>query len=317
MLDAEIPLIRLTDLSRLHSLLIDLGTELIHTHNAWVDSTICDLLGSDIGIPHVITSHGMYDALDEEQLPRLGKSLRTRICGMAYVADKNRVTLERMGFMVDTLVKLPNIIDHRGHTPIERDILGIPEDAFLICLASRGIREKGWQEAIEAIALARSRCERDIRLIILGEGPERSRLQHAPLPDWLQLPGFRANATDYFATADLGLLPSYFAGESQPLTLLECLSAGRPFLATDVGEIKNMLATPSGLAGTVIPLLQGRVDIKLLADAIVNYASNSQLLAEHTSRIALVSGVDGTDDVLHAHERFYANSIRQTLTVGA
>lgn len=312
MLNAEIPLIRLNDLSRLHSLLVDLGIELIHTHNAWADSTLCDLLGGDIGIPHVVTSHGMYDALDKEQLARLGKSLRNRICGMAYVADKNRLTLESMGFMSDALVKLPNIIDYRGHTPIDRDTLGVPEDAFLICLASRGIPEKGWQEAIAAIALARSRCERDIRLIILGEGPERSRLRQAPLPDWLQLPGFRANATDYFATADLGLLPSWFAGESQPLTLLECLAAGRPFLATDVGEIKNMLATPSGLAGTVIPLLQGRVDIELLADAIVDYASNSQLLAKHTSRIALVSGVHGSDDILQAHERFYANSIMQS-----
>ena len=73
-----------------------------------------------------------------------------------------------------------------------------------------------------------------------------------------------------------------------------------------------MLATPSGLAGTVIPLLQGRVDIELLADAIVDYASNSQLLAKHTSRIALVSGVHGSDDILQAHERFYANSIMQS-----
>ena len=319
MLDADIPLITLHDLSRLRSMIIDLGIELIHTHNAWTDSTISDLLSCEVGtgVSHVITSHGMYDALDEEQLARLGKSLRSRVRGVGYVADKNRLVLERMGFMAKDLVKLPNLTDNRKYTPIDRDTLGIPGEAFLVCLASRGIREKGWQEAIEATALARELSERDIRLIILGEGPERYRLQQAPLPEWLQLPGFRANARDYFASADLGLLPSYFAGESQPLTLLECLSAGRPFLATDVGEIKNMLATPVGLAGTVIPLVEGRVDTALLAAAIVDYATNSPLLAEHTSRIALVAGVHGTGDILQAHERFYANSLMETTRVVA
>ena len=116
----------------------------------------------------------------------------------------------------------------------------------------------------------------------------------------------------YFATADLGLLPSWFVGESHPLALLECLSVGRPFLATDIGDVREMLTTPLGLAGTVVPLDQGRLIVSDLTDAIVHYAEHRQLLTQHTECALKAMADSSNEDFVSAHHRFYQRALEKT-----
>lgn len=309
MLNPEVPLVVLKGLAELPRLVRALGIELIHSHHAWADATIAEVLQGVSSVPHVITSHGMYDTMEDEQLDRLGRLLTPWLQGVAYVAYKNLGPLQQMGFEAEQLCKIVNAVDDAPIQPVSRSSLGLPEDALVLCVVSRGIREKGWQEAMEATAMARSASGCDIRLIILGTGPELDRIQQLHQPPWLQTLGFRSNARDYYACADLGVLPSWFQGESQPLTLLECLAAGRPFLASDIGEIRSMLETPAGLAGMVIPLEDGRVPVRLLAEAIARYATNPDLLASHRARVAQAAARQGGDAMLAAHEQFYAEAL--------
>ena len=37
----------------------------------------------------------------------------------------------------------------------------------------------------------------------------------------------------------MGLMPSRFKGESYPLVVIDCLFAGKPVLASNIGEVKK------------------------------------------------------------------------------
>lgn len=84
-------------------------------------------------------------------------------------------------------------------------------------------------------AFAQLRRQRDGRLLILGEGPLRGRLEQElarlGLQDCVRLPGFSNNPYAYMAQADLFVLSSAFEGS--PNVLKEALALGAPVAATD------------------------------------------------------------------------------------
>ncbi len=283
MLRNDIPLIELDALDSLGTIINDFGIDLIHSHHAWVDTTICELLHGSCDVCHVITSHGMYNEIETDEIERIGALLRPWVSSATYVADRNLDALLRLGLKQEITAKIANAIDPQQAPAIERASLGIHKDAFVVCLVSRGIREKGWQEAIEAVQLAREQSNFDIQLLILGDGKELNRLQPIVDHSFIHFLGFQADSGRYFACADLGILPSFYPGESQPLTLLECLGAGRPYLASDLGEIRAMLSTADGLAGQVIPLEDGKVNPQAFADRLRRYLDDPSLLERHTA----------------------------------
>ena len=133
--------------------------------------------------------------------------------------------------------------------PVPRASLGIPEQAFVLTLVSRAMHEKGWAEAISATTRAREISGLDIHLVLIGDGEAHDAAKAAGVPAYIHLEGFQPNTQDYFAAADLGILPSRFPGESFPLVIIECLNAGTPVLASDIGEIRYMLTNDQGIAG--------------------------------------------------------------------
>jgi glycosyltransferase involved in cell wall biosynthesis len=283
MLRQDIPMIELNALDALGTIIQDFGIELVHSHHAWVDTTICELLHGSFDVCHVITSHGMYDEIEADEIVRIGALLRPWVRGATYVADRNLEALLRLGLRQGITAKIANAIDPQQAPAIERASLNISDDAFVICLVSRGIREKGWQEAMEAVRRVRLHKNRDVQLLIVGDGQELHRLQPSCTNDFIHFLGFQAESARYFASADLGILPSFYPGESQPLTLLECLGAGRPYLASDLGEIRAMLTTPEGLAGQVVPLEDGKVNPQAFADCLSRYLDDPALLERHTA----------------------------------
>lgn len=57
--------------------------------------------------------------------------------------------------------------------------------------------------------------------------------------DFVHLLGEKTNVRDYFVCSDMGLITSRFKGESYPLVIIDCLFAGKPVLASNIGEIKK------------------------------------------------------------------------------
>ena len=305
-LASDIPV--LTNFEDLNGIVRDFDIGLIHSHHAWVDNTVLALLPADSPVKTVITLHGMYETILESQLKRMLPRLVRRTAKMVYISEKNTEAMVIKGGMPHgALVRIDNALPRGVGQAVPRADLGIAEAAFVLTIVSRGIPEKGWEEAMEAVGRARETGGRDIQLVILGDGPEYERL--APkAPDFVHFTGFRANTRDYFAMADMGFLPSRFKGESFPLVLIDCLNAGRPMLATDLGEIAAMLQTPDGPAGEVFALESWRVPVDALAARIDALAADPGAVAVMAARVAAASAKFDPERMRDAYAAVYRDA---------
>ena len=100
---------------------------------------------------------------------------------------------------------------------------------------------KGVRFAVEAMRDAQ--IPADVRLCIVGDGPERQQLERASveygLSARIRFTGFRSDAAGFIAHADLVLLPSLHEG--LPYTMLEAIAAGTPLAASQVGGLAETL----------------------------------------------------------------------------
>src|SRR5208282_2183677 len=182
-------------------------------------------------------------------------------------------------------VKLPNGMETPQITPIPRSDIGIPEGAFTLCCVSRAVPDKGWAETILVVERARALSGRDIRLVLVGNGPVYDEYCSAGVPDFVYLAGFSENSVGHYAAADMGIMLTKFKSESFPLTIVDCLFAGRPYIASDVGDIRNMLTTEDGLAGEVIELDNWEVQIEKSAQVVAAFATDRQKYANSLSLV--------------------------------
>lgn len=136
--------------------------------------------------------------------------------------------------------------------------------------------EKDFATLIRAFAIARTRTP--ARLVILGEGPERTTLQglirDLNLNDSVDLPGFTDNPYRYMARAAALVLSSRWEGS--PNVLVEAMSLGIPVAATDCPSGPSEILE-GGRLGPLVPV----GDTAQLADAIAG------LLAEPRDTQAL------------------------------
>ncbi len=277
LIDADVPVVTIKSRDYLGQIITRLGGEVIHSHCASVDEVIAQWRKHNHRLGcHVITLHGMYEAMEEEDCSRVIADTWENGASYVYIAAKNLECFRHHG--CDTnggrFTRIPNGLPAIAFTPVRRDALGIPEHAFVLVIASRGIPEKGWKEAVAAVMAADRRCSRAVHLVIVGDGEVRAELEK-DAPSNVHFVGFRPNVRDYFAMADAGLMPTYFKGESYPLATIECLMTGTPVIATDMAEIRNQLKDESGdLAGILLPLHAGRVDEEDICTAILELADD-------------------------------------------
>jgi len=102
--------------------------------------------------------------------------------------------------------------------------------------AGRLNHEKGFHLLIEAVRRLAAAAEGvEYRLLLLGEGDHRQRLQRqvqeAGLSDQVRLPGFHVAAAAWYRTADVFVLPSLVEG--MPNVLLEAMACGTPVISSD------------------------------------------------------------------------------------
>lgn len=279
MLDSSVPLFELDGLAQIGALCEDLGIDLVHSHHAWSDMVLAECLERHPRVKQLVTMHGMYEMMTPEALANLMPKMERRVDRVVYTAQKNLRPFSpefqaRKGF-----VRIDNALAPKEIRPVERASLGIGADDFVLCLVSRAIREKGWEEGIQAVLAAQDRSARRIHLVLIGDGEEYQRLKPRHESETIHFLGFRPNVRDYFAMADMGFLPSRFGGESAPLVLIDCLWAGRPVLASHIGEIPGMLQGDGGLAGALFDLDDLSIDVERLAELIARLAVDKDAYA--------------------------------------
>jgi glycosyltransferase involved in cell wall biosynthesis len=163
-----------------------------------------------------------------------------------------------------------------------RKRLGIGESERVVLSVGRLSREKAHLDLIEACkSLRETRPEVAFKLIIVGDGPERSRLEAAVESKESKASViFTGQVNDvhpFYANADVFVLPSH--SEGSPNVLLEAMAANLPIVATAVGGVPEMLADhesallvppndPPSLATAISSLLGDKVLVqRLVANA--------------------------------------------------
>ena len=146
----------------------------------------------------------------------------------------------------------------------------------IILAAGRLVEQKNFLMLIRAFAEVKSQL--DVRLILLGEGPQRQQIfdliNSLNLGETVSMPGWVDNPYSFMASADLFVLSSSWEG--CPNALLEALACGCPVVSTDCPSGPSEILE-HGRWGRLVPVN----DRTALAEAIV------ATLEDDTNRNAL------------------------------
>ncbi len=133
-----------------------------------------------------------------------------------------------------------------------------------------GLREvKNLPRLVRAVA----KQPTHVKLVIVGEGPEREHIQALAkslgLGDRLIMPGFLAGPHRYVGHFDIFALSS--DSEQFPISLVEGMAAGKPAVSTDVGDVRFIVSEPN--QAYVVP----RDDDAAYADALSRLIEDADL----------------------------------------
>ena len=281
-LDAGIPLVKLNATSGLAEVVEQFKIDVIHTHHGAVDSAVSYVVEQNPNLRHVVTLHGMYDAADVSYQRKILERVKKSVAAFAYIADKNLIPFRENNFgREEIFFKVGNGLERSTINPVSRADLNIPEKSFVACVVSRAIPQKGWRAAIDAVTLANERGGRRIDLILVGAGEVYDELI-GNVADFVHLTGFQSNVRDYLAAADVGLLPSEYAGESFPLLIIDSFFAGKPVVSSNLGEVPAMVDD----AGVVFDLVDGKIPVDTLAKILRELADDEIAYEKISSRVA-------------------------------
>jgi len=133
----------------------------------------------------------------------------------------------------------------------------------LLVAVGRLSEEKGFATLLDAVALLRKR--RPVRLVIVGEGPDRvnleERIKSLQLDDAVELAGFHSNPGAFLERAQLFVSSSRYEGLGN--VIIEALACGVPVVSTDAPYGPREILQ-DGRWGDLVPV----GDARALADAI-------------------------------------------------
>lgn len=140
----------------------------------------------------------------------------------------------------------------KGELPSGHPWLDDPAEEIPVILgAGRLHPQKDFPTLISAFAAVRK--QRNARLIILGEGAERSSLEaqiaELGLADCVSMPGFVENPFPFFKRAKVFVLSSRYEG--MPNVLLQAMAFGTPVVATDCDSGAREVIRNSGVGRLV------------------------------------------------------------------
>jgi GT2 family glycosyltransferase/glycosyltransferase involved in cell wall biosynthesis len=184
---------------------------------------------------------------------------------------------ERLGSRIHVIYHGIGLHGTYGDTPART---AQPDLSPAIFIACRLVEKKGLDYLVEACAILRERGVAS-RCLIIGEGPERQRLEglavQLGLGDQVQFRGALPNAEIWtqVGSQDICVVPSVYCSDGErdgiPVILLEALARGHAVVSTPVSGIPELIA--SGVHGVLVP----ERDTEALADAIEGLLKDGEL----------------------------------------
>lgn len=234
----------------IHDVAVRHDLDLVHAHYAVPHATsawIAQEMAGDRGLPFVTTLHGTditlvglqpsYKAITEFSIEKSS--------GVTAVSEFLKAeTVRDFGIPEDRIRVIPNFIDPEVYTPdkepCHRSSLA-PGGEKILMHVSNFRPVKRVSDTVEILARVREHVP--ARLVLVGDGPDRSRAaaRAASLgveSDVVFL-GKHASVDELLSCADVFLLPS--ESESFGLAALEALASGAPVVATRIGGIPEVV----------------------------------------------------------------------------
>ena len=227
----------------------------IHAHSALPCGHAALLLSRELKIPFVVTVHGL-DAFSTRQVQghagkwcaRISQTVYRSACSVICVSEKVRDQVtEGAGTRVNTVV-LYNGVDPQIFSPGADG-----PDAPVVLSVGNLIPVKGQELLLRAFAAIHNRFPTS-SLEIIGDGPERARLQQKAkergLAGKIHFRGrqSRAQVADAMRRATVFALPSRYEGLG--CVYLEAMASGKPVIACRGQGIEEVIKT--GMNGCLI-----------------------------------------------------------------
>jgi glycosyltransferase involved in cell wall biosynthesis len=179
--------------------------------------------------------------------------LASNIDAFAVISREIDSELASIGVPEAKRIFLPNGVDTERFQPVPREEktvlrkkLNLP-DGKMVIYCGRLQPEKRVDQLISAWSQVQGQ-EKEARLVIVGTGPEESRLR-TMANEKITFTGAVDDVPSYLNAADVYVLPSSAEGLSN--SLLEAMACGLPVVATDVGGAPDLIE--HGNRGLLIP----------------------------------------------------------------
>jgi glycosyltransferase involved in cell wall biosynthesis len=294
----------LTDLFRRHRIALAHSHEFtMAVYGAWA--------ARRAGVAHLFTMHGSrYYA---------GRLQRRVAMRLAALFSSSVVTVSRSlgGHLAKDLwirpsrvVTIPNGV-RPPSVPVGqsslREELGLHSTDQLAVSVGNLYPVKGHAHLLEALARLATRFP-GLHVAIAGRGELdeslRARARELQVSDRVHLLGLRSDIGNVLAGADVFVLPSL--SEGVPLALLEAMLAGRPVVASAVGEVPTVL--DGGGAGVLVPAADPSALASALDSVLSDPARARQLGAAARARATQAYSFDAMmDGYLALYEKALRN----------
>ncbi|HEX3462434.1 MAG TPA: glycosyltransferase [Candidatus Elarobacter sp.] len=220
-----------------------------------------------------------------------------------FTARRREELAQAEAIPIERIVVIPN-----GIPPVAggaerrargRAALGLAPGELGIAVVARLFEQKRQDLAIDAVAALPAELRARARLLLIGDGPLRGALEAraaaAGIADAVRFLGFRTDARELLAGADVALLTS--AREAMPLAIIEAMLEGVPIVSTPWAGAGGMLSegrfgliaadfTGEAIAAVLREALENPDAASARADAALAYAQNEYDVGTQARRYA-------------------------------
>lgn len=260
---------------RTRAALAAFAPDVIHVHEPMVPWVGLAAVRPSIA-PVVATFHAYSDASRAYRLARpIGRRLLRGISASVAVSPAAaKFHGNALGVGADAFTVVPNGVnvatfagsaagrtdpsdpgrDHARTTDLGAGNADVDDGGPTVLFVGRLEQRKGLEGLIRAFPSVKKHCP-DVRLLVVGEGPERERCESllaADVRDAVHFLG-RVDAdelVELYRSADLYVSPA-LGGESFGIVLLEAMAAGTPVVASDIFGYRSVVT--DGDTGVLVP----------------------------------------------------------------
>jgi teichuronic acid biosynthesis glycosyltransferase TuaC len=230
----------------------------LDAHYLWPDGVAASILARKLGIPYVLTARGTdvnVVASDHVVAGRIAEAADGALACFAVSGALCDRFAQVTGLARTRITEVRNGVDldrfKPGDAQAARARLALPLQGRLLLGVGRLVESKGFLLAARALAS----LPRDVHLVLVGEGPQRSEIAEAG-GDRVHFLGARLpdDVADAFRACDLFVLPT--EREGWPNVVTEALASGLRVVASAVGGIPEILggaAPADGSLGALVP----------------------------------------------------------------